>query len=110
MRETFNLIQMICKVRRCGVFASGIVLSRNRKATSGRQPVKNLLVGSYRSFPPVGPIRFRNRLISKSDGDLSGTAWQTCLLPVIAASLPLGLDETQGGEDRWREVNLCRQS
>jgi hypothetical protein len=48
MRETLNLIQMICKVRRRGVFASGIILSRNRKATSGRQPVKNLLVGSYR--------------------------------------------------------------
>jgi hypothetical protein len=90
MREKLDLIQMICKVRRCGVFASGIVLSRNRKAMSGRQLVKNLLVGSYRSFTPVGPIRFRNRMISKSDGDLSWTALQICLLPVIAASLPLG--------------------
>jgi len=44
MRETLDLIQMICKVRRCGVFASGIVLSQNRKATSGRQPVKNYLL------------------------------------------------------------------
>jgi hypothetical protein len=55
MRETLDLIHMICKVRRRGVFASGIFLSRNREATSGRQPVKNLPVGSYRSFTPVRP-------------------------------------------------------
>jgi hypothetical protein len=64
MRETLDLIQMICKVQRCGVFASGIVWSRNREATSGRQPVKNLLVESYRRFAPVGRYCLLPHLLS----------------------------------------------
>jgi hypothetical protein len=44
MRETLDLIQMICKVRRCGVFASGIVWSRNRKATSAAESVRAAII------------------------------------------------------------------
>src|SRR5687767_5554715 len=54
MRETLGLILMICKVRRYGVFACGIVWSRNWETMSDKQPVKNLIIGSYRRFAPVG--------------------------------------------------------